>query len=203
MSGCNSSHTKSGGKKSSSSTSLSSTSGVSSTTGGASTSASVYIPTSTGSSGWIDTGINNTFSITNESGEASGFELSGSTYTINTAGTCTLTGKLEGRIIINVTKDDTVELDLNNVEISSSENSPIFVQTADKVKIKSLEGTINSVIDKRANKVSDVADQYEGAIAAKSDLNFIGRGRLQVEGNYNNGIHTSKDLKIKNCELYS
>lgn len=203
MSGCNSSPTKSGGKKSSSSASLTSTSGVSSTTGGGSTSASVYIPTSTGSSGWIDPGINSAFSITNQSGEVSGFELSGSTYTINTAGTYTLTGKLEGRIVINVTSSDTVELDLNNVEISSSENSPIFVQTADKVKIKSLDGTINNVIDKRANKVSDVADQYEGAIAAKSDLNIIGRGRLQVEGNYNNGIHTSKDLKIKNCELYS
>lgn len=77
------------------------------------------------------------------------------------------------------------------------------MQNADKVKIKSLEGTVNSVVDKRANKVSDVDDQYEGAIAAKSDLNFIGRGRLQVEGNYNNGIHTSKDLKIKNCEIYA
>lgn len=85
MSGCNSSPTKSGGKKSSSSGALISTSGVSSTTGGGSTSASVYIPTSTSSSGWVDPGINDPFSITNESGEASGFELSGSTYTINTA----------------------------------------------------------------------------------------------------------------------
>ena len=204
MSGCNTSPSKSGGKKGSSSGVLTSISGDSSTSanGGSSTSTSIYIPTSTGSSGWIDPDITDPFSLLNSKGEVSGFELSGSTYTINTAGTYTLSGKLEGRIVISVTKNDTVELDLSGVEISSGENSPIFVQKANKVNIKSLKGTINNIIDKRANKVSDSDDQYEGAIAAKADLNIIGSGRLQVEGNYNNGIHTSKDLKIKNTELY-
>lgn len=202
VSGCNASPSKSGGKKTSSgSTTLTSTSGNSSTSSGGNTSTSIYLPSGSSSSGWVDPGISDPFSLLNENGEAFGFELSESTYTITTAGTYTLSGKLEGRIIINVTKNDTVELDLNGAEISSSENSPIFVQTADKVKIKSLDDTVNSVIDKRANKVSDVDDQYEGAIAAKADLNIIGRGRLQVEGNYNNGIHTSKDLKIKNTKL--
>lgn len=202
MSGCNVTSSKGGSKKSSSSDVLTSTTGVSSNSGGSATSTSISIPTSSSSSGWVTPVITDPFSIVNGDGEAAGFELAGSTYTINTSGTYTLSGKLEGRIIINATKNDTIELDLNGVEISSSENSPIFVQKADKVKIKSLEDTVNSIIDSRANKVADADDQYEGAIAAKADLNIIGRGRLQVEGNYNNGIHTSKDLKIKNTELY-
>ena len=52
---------------------------------------------------WGDTDITGEFSILNENGEASGFVQNGSTYTINTAGTYTLKGLLQGRIIIDAT----------------------------------------------------------------------------------------------------
>lgn len=146
--------------------------------------------------------ITGDFSILNSSDEASGFEVDGSTYTIKTAGTYTLQGVLDGRIVVDV-EDGKVELDLKGALIRSSENSPIYTGNADTLKIKAIKNTFNAVIDNRENKVDDSDDQHEGAIAAKSDLNFIGTGELIVLGNYNNGIHTSKDLKIKNQHLYS
>lgn len=153
---------------------------------------------------WGDTDITGEFSILNENGEASGFVQSGSTYTINTAGTYTLKGLLQGRIIIDATSSSVIELDLDGFRIESSENSPIYAtKKVDTLKIKAKAGTVNAVVDTRAAKTAEVDDQYEGAIAGKCDMNFIGSGELQVIGGYNNGIHTSKDLKIKNQHLYS
>ena len=143
------------------------------------------------------------FSILNDSSEASGFIVSGSTYTINTAGTYTLSGELNGNINIEVGSSDTVELDLKGVKITSSSYAPIFAKTADKLKVKAVKNTSNFIIDNRPNKTVDSDDQGEGAIAAKCDTHLIGSGELQVEGNYNNGVHTSKDLKIKNLTLKS
>lgn len=153
---------------------------------------------------WGDTDITGEFSILNENGEASGFVQNGSTYTINTAGTYTLKGLLQGRIIIDATSSSVIELDLDGFRIESSENSPIYAtKKVDTLKIKAKAGTVNAVVDTRAAKTTEVDDQYEGAIAGKCDMNFIGSGELQVVGGYNNGIHTSKDLKIKNQHLYS
>lgn len=185
-------------KKSSNKSSNNSSSGVTYTSAPG-TSSSI---TNSDSHEWNDQPITGDFSLLNADGEASGYTVSNSVYTINTAGTYTLEGKLEGRIEINAA-DQTVELDLNGVEITSSDNSPIYATSLDKLKVKAMEGTSNKIIDNRAAKTTDVDTQGEGAIAGKCDMNFIGSGELQVEGNYNNGIHTSKDLKIKNVQLKS
>lgn len=177
-------------------------SGTSTTSDSSSTSeTSATIPSiSTTSTDW---GGNTTdpFEIVNESGLEEGFTVDGSVYTITTAGTYTLTGKLVGQVVINAGSKDTVELDLAGVDISYASDSPIRATQVDKLKIKSIADTSNRVVDNRANKTVDSDDQGEGAIAGKCDMNFIGSGQLYVEGNYNNGIHTSKDLKIKNTQM--
>ena len=163
-----------------------------------------YTPTDDEDYDWSDPTITGDFSILNENGEASGFTKSGTTYTINTAGTYTLKGLLQGRIIIDATSSSKIELDLEGFRIESSENSPIYAtKKVDTLKIKAVEGTTNVVMDNRAAKTTEDDNQFEGAIAGKCDMNFIGKGELQVYGGYNNGIHTSKDLKIKNLHLYS
>lgn len=161
-----------------------------------------YTPDDDDDHDWGDTDITGDFLMLNGDGLAEGFTVDGSTYTITTAGTYTLSGLLQGRIIINA-QDAEVELDLNGVRIESSENSPIYALKAEELKIKAIKNTVNAVVDNRSAKVSDVDDQYEGAIAGKCDMHFVGKGELQVYGGYNNGIHTSKDLKIKNQKLYS
>ncbi len=160
-----------------------------------------YIPSSSSNSSWTQPELPSEFSLTNESGLATGFVYDGSSYTINTAGTYILSGTFNGYINIEVGEEDTVELDLNGVSLTSSNYSPIFAKTANKLKVKAMKNTSNIIKDNRSVKTSDNDAQGEGAISAKCDLNIIGSGTLQVEGNYNNGIHTSKDLKIKNIQL--
>ena len=126
-----------------------------------------------------------------------------STYTITSQGTYILSGNLtDGQIVINAGDDDEIEIDLDGVDISCSYDSPIYAVNADKVKIKAIEGTTNSVSDIRSYSAGEDDTEGSAAIYALCDMNLIGSGTLDVIAqNYNNGIQTKDDLKIKNISL--
>lgn len=138
------------------------------------------------------------FSVVTEDGTVS---QNGNVFTLTSAGTYSLSGKLEGQIVVEADESDTVELDLNGVSISYDQDSPIKVVSAKKVDISAKKDTGNIVKDNRSHKVNDDENQGEGAISAKTDLKLKGSGTLVVSGNYNNGVHTTKDLEIKNETL--
>lgn len=144
-----------------------------------------------------------TFSITTSDGS---YSQNGNIYSINTVGTYVLSGSLTGQIYVNVAESETaveneVELDLNGVSISYGENSPIYSPDGDELEIKSVNGTYNTITDTRSVKTTDDDTQGAGAIYAKCDLHLTGKGTLVVASSYNNGISTTKDLKIKNTSL--
>ena len=131
------------------------------------------------------------------------FTNEGNIYRITSAGTYTLSGVLEGQVIVNAPEDDVVELDLSNVTIEYDQDSPIKIINCDKTEISAKSGTTNLIKDNRAAKTVDDSNVGEGAINAKTDLKLKGSGTLVVVGNYNNGVHTSDDLKIQNLTLQS
>ena len=139
------------------------------------------------------------FSITTSDGaytEADGV------YTLTAAGTYSLSGALNGQIIVDAPSDATVEIELKGVTITYDKDSPIKVVCADEVEISAKKGTENVIKDLRGAKTEDSDDQGAGAISAKkADLKLKGKGTLVVIGNYNNGVHTTKDLTIKNLSL--
>ncbi len=139
------------------------------------------------------------FSITTSDGT---YAKNGSVYSITAAGTYTLAGELEGQILIEASEDDEVVLELNGVEITYGQDSPIKAVTAGKVEISAKKDTSNNVIDTRSVKTVDVETQGEGAISADCDLKLKGSGTLVVTGSYNNGVHTTKDLTIQKQTLY-
>ena len=143
------------------------------------------------------------FELTSSDGT---YTSSGSVYTINSAGTFTASGVLEdGQIIINAPDTAEVVLELNGVSISCDSDSPIKALEADKVEISAKSGTSNLVEDARSEKSSTATDDGtygEGAINADCDLKLKGSGTLVVRGNYNNGVHTTKDLDIQKETLY-
>ena len=129
------------------------------------------------------------------------YSQSGTTYTLTSGGTYTLTGKLLGQIIINAGDNDEVVLELNNTSITCSTDSPIKAINADKVEISAKSDTGNIVKDTRSHKTTDSESQGEGAISADCDLKLKGTGTLVVTGNYNNAVHTTKDLTIQKLTL--
>lgn len=142
--------------------------------------------------------IESEFAITTSDGE---YSQANNVYTLTKAGTYSLSGKLNGQILVETGEDDEVVIELNNVSISYDQDSPIKALTAGKVEISAKKDTANSIVDKRNNKSVDTDTLGEGAIYAKTDLKLKGSGTLVVEGNYNNGIHTSKDLTIQKLSL--
>ena len=155
----------------------------------------------------LSASISGGFSITGDA--ASTVTVSGNTYTITAAGEYTLTGALTGNIIVNAPEDAEVTLVLTDTSITCADAAPICVLSADKVTVKAQNGTYNVITDNRASAAESSDDSSEektpatgaGAITAYTDLTVSGKGTLVVTGNYNNGIHTTKDLKVKNLTL--
>ena len=131
------------------------------------------------------------------------YTQSGNTYTLTKAGTYTASGNLVGQILVQAGDEDEVVLELDGLSISNSSDSPIKAVSGGKLEISAKKDTGNTVTDSRKAKTTDVATQGEGAISADIDLKLKGTGTLVVTGNYNNGVHTSKDLEIQKLTLKS
>ncbi len=125
-----------------------------------------------------------------------GATVSGDTVTVSAAGTYRITGTMtNGRVIVAADETaDNVTLILDNASITCSYTSPLFIQTADNVDIILKDGTVNTLTD--GATYTDTTPN--AALCAKCDMDISGGGTLTVHGNYNNGIGTNDDLKIKN-----
>lgn len=152
--------------------------------------------------------VNGAFSVTDDKGKA--IEPVNGVYTITKKGEYTITGKLENGHIVVDAADCSVTLVLNNAALTCDTFSPILIEKADEVKIKSPEGTSNVICDMRPAKADEEdTDDTEGsevaegnaAIWGKSDIDFSGKGKLIVISTFNNGIQSKKKLTFKNTEL--
>ncbi|MBQ5465107.1 MAG: carbohydrate-binding domain-containing protein [Fibrobacter sp.] len=106
------------------------------------------------------------------------------------------------QVIVSTAAGDTgkVDLFLNGVSLKSSD-APIYVQNAEKAELHLVQGTTNTIEDgstrPQTHTYNNKVDTAKAAIYAKDDLSIKGSGSLTVKANYNNGIHTSNDLKIE------
>ncbi len=133
--------------------------------------------------------------------EGSNVEVEGSVVTVMNSGTYMFTGKLsDGQIIVNSTGDEKVSAVLNGVYISSSVTSPITIlQSADKAEIKVAKGSVNIVSDASTRSETD---ESNAAIYSKDDLDIESEGTLYVKGNFEKGIHSKDDLKLREATVF-
>ena len=128
------------------------------------------------------------------------YSSSGKIYTITSAGTYTLSGLLEGQLVIDAGDADVV-LEFAGVTITYGKDSPVKIVSAGEVEISVKKGTDNVVNDTRSAKTKDDESQGNGAIYARCDLKIKGTGTLVVNASYYNGIHTTKDLSVQKVSL--
>ena len=112
-----------------------------------------------------------------------------------------VSGKLSGSIIIDIGDSYKLELELSGLSLGSSETSPITVISGNKVTIQAKKGTQNFIYDTRATISNDDADAHSGAIFSAVDLEVSGKGKLSLVSENNSGIHSKKDLEVKNLTL--
>lgn len=131
--------------------------------------------------------------------------IDGQNVTITQAGTYQIAGTLgDGALIVESAENAKITLVLGGVSIKNSTGAAIQIATADDVTIELSEGTTNVL---QSGEEVDIATATEGeeasggALQSKVDLKIKGKGSLTVLGYLNNGIHCTKDLKIKNGNI--
>ena len=129
-----------------------------------------------------------------------GVTVSDGVITITKAGNYKLSGTYEGQIKVEAADSDMVRLILDNATITNSTGAAINVVEADEVVIYTASGSTNTVSD--GSSYSDTSSgSPDAAIYSKSDLTLAGEGTLKVEGNYEEGIHTTDGLVIASGTL--
>ena len=130
--------------------------------------------------------------------DGNGAIVDGSTITITSAGTYSVSGTLiDGQIKVDTQDKETVKLVLNGVDITCSTSAPIYIVNAEKTVLTLAEGSENFVTDGDSYVFEDTeTDEPNAAIFSHDDLTINGDGSLTVEANYNNGIQSKDDLII-------
>lgn len=127
-----------------------------------------------------------------------GVKISGSTITISKPAIYEFSGSLsDGNVIVSVAKTEKVTIVLAGVNISSSTTAPFYITSCDKVTFKLKSGTENVLSDASKYVYEGNATKPNACIYSKDDLIIKGDGSLKVIGNYNNGIGSKNDLRIK------
>lgn len=131
--------------------------------------------------------------------------IDGQTVTITQEGTYEIAGTLDdGALIVESGENAKITLVLGGVSIKNTTGAAIQIGTADDVTIELAEGTTNVLQSGEEVDIATAAESKEasgGALQSKVDLKIKGKGSLTVLGYLNNGIHCTKDLKIKSGNI--
>jgi len=131
--------------------------------------------------------------------------IDGQTVTITQEGTYQIAGTLDdGALIVESGENAKITLVLGGVSIKNTTGAAIQIGTADDVTIELEEGTTNVLQSGEEVDIAAATESEEasgGALQSKADLKIKGKGSLTVLGYLNNGIHCTKDLKIKNGNI--
>ena len=129
-----------------------------------------------------------------------GVTVEDGTLTITKAGTYKLSGEYQGQIKVETADSDAVRLVLDNANITNSSGAALNVVNADEVILYSASGTTNTISD-GADYTATGEDDPDAVVYSKADLTIAGEGILKVNGNHEDGIHTSDGLVIASGTL--
>ena len=135
--------------------------------------------------------------------EGNGVNVDGNTITISESGTYTVSGEIQdGQIVVNGYDSDKIKIVLKGATIKNSKSSAIYVENADKTIISLDEGTNNYIEDGVNYSENDSeSNEPDAAIFSKDDLIISGSGKLEVKGNYKNGVTCKDDLIINSGNI--
>jgi len=141
--------------------------------------------------------------ITCLEGTAGCYAMNGNTLTFTEVATdsvYSISGEFKGNIVIDVGDDYKFDLELHGLSFSSDSANPVFVESGDRVTITAKKGYWNYIYDLR-EALEDGSTAKAGAVYSEVDLRIAGKGELTIVSQNNNGIHSKKDLHVKNLTL--
>lgn len=143
------------------------------------------------------------FENSNVAVEGAGAHTEENSVVIEKAGTYVVSGALaNGQIRIEAGEGELVHLVLQGVTLSNETTSPIYAPEKCKLVLTLAEGTTNVISDgSQYVYETEGEDEPDASIFTKGDLTINGNGRLEVTGNYQNGIRSKGSLKIVSGDI--
>ncbi len=138
------------------------------------------------------------------SGTPGCYKLEGNVLTftnVNAESVYSVRGRLAGSIVIDTGDAYKFDLELSGFSLVSDSVNPITVLSGDEVSIQAKKDTNNYIYDTRSAIAEDDTVALLAAIHSDVDLEIAGKGKLAVVSDNNNGIHSKKDLQVKNLGL--
>lgn len=134
--------------------------------------------------------------------EGDGAKAENSTVTITKEGIYRLSGSLDdGQIIVDADKAK-VQLVLDNVDITCKNSSPIYGKNSDKIFVTLAENSVNSLTDGSSYNFADEQNSEPDACIFSCDsITLNGTGKLSVNANFADGIHSKDDIVITGGDI--
>ena len=130
------------------------------------------------------------------SADSDAVQINGSTVTITAEGTYILSGTLDdGSIIVDVSKEEKVQLVLSGATIHSETFAAIYVKQADKVFITLAADSVNVLSNGGTFTLID-DNNVDAVIFSKDDLTLNGSGTLQISSPGGHGIVGKDEVTI-------
>lgn len=126
-----------------------------------------------------------------------GVYINGDTVNITSGGYYRISGNI-GNIVVRSPDSRPVGLILDNAYIESSSEPPVYVYRASKCILSSAENSDNYIVDKR-KKYSN--QSTTAAVYSVSDISVNGKGSIHIEADYQDGIYSSKYIKVISGDL--
>lgn len=116
--------------------------------------------------------------------------------TITRAGSYTLTGDLQGCVVVDAGKNDKVELILQDLTVTAADGPAIWVKKADSVTVTLPEGSSSSLTDGSVY-TGQTDEEPNAALFCDADLTIAGSGALTVTGSFDHAIRCKDDLTVE------
>ncbi len=129
--------------------------------------------------------------------DGQGAQFLNGVLSIKAAGTYEISGNLSGRIEVDTSDKDCVNIILNNLNVECSNYAPFTVWNSEKTVIYIKDGTENIFTDSEEYTTisgTTVDDTPTAAIYSKDDIQFMGSGKLIVNALCNDGITGKNDV---------
>ena len=132
-----------------------------------------------------------------------GAEFESRQLTITQPGVYNISGSLSnGRIIVDVARDQRVELVMTDVSITSLESAVLHVMDAERVFLTIPECSTTTFTDAERYVFAPGAERRpHSAIYSRRSITIRGGGTLNVNGNFHNGIWSRGSVRIQNSTV--
>ena len=132
------------------------------------------------------------------------YNFDGTTLTftnVSADSTYVISGTFEGNIIIDTGDNYKFDLEMHGFTIICDYTSPITILSGDEISIKAKKGYDNFIYDNReaVDANDNTASPY--VIDSEVDLEFSGKGKLEIISKSNNGVYSKDDIQVKNLDL--